>query len=85
MKMEAQMARRKDGTPAQKGDFVVLVTDRGDRHFGKIAQVDPPMSFRHLRFQRLQTYRVRCRDGMTRPCHARHIKTAFISKFRRAA
>lgn len=71
------VAKRKDGTSVRTGDRVLACWKNGLKFCGRIKSVDGIETFRSMSCLRLQTYTIRCDDGVTRPAHARHIKLVF--------
>lgn len=69
-------AKRKDGSPVQAGDFVIVVWDNGRKISGRVATIGNAMKLASANYACLQTYTIRGRDGMVRPAHAWHIKFA---------
>lgn len=76
-KNNLHLATDKAGKAVIAGDRVLLVLDNGTRLCGTVKRLGPSMIFHSLNFQNLQTYVVACDDGLTRPCHAWHIKIVF--------
>ena len=75
-------AKRKDGTAAAIGDRVFVIWDNDKKMSGRIAGIGEAMRFDNG--PQLQTYNIKCRDGITRPAHAWHIKGAYSNVKRRA-
>lgn len=70
-------AKRKNGTPIAEGDNVFAVWSDTKKFYGRIVKVHTPMRFSSLKNALLQTYVIRCKDGIQRPAHAWHIKATY--------
>lgn len=73
-------ARRDDGSPVQKGDAVFVVWNKKRKSYGRVTRIDKPMRFTAANNQELQTYTIKCKDGTSRPAHAKHIKIVYSKK-----
>lgn len=73
-RMKMIHAKRKDGSPAQIGDTVLVVWDNGRKQFGKIGSINKAKRFSSKKNALLAVYSIRCSDGTSRPAHAWHIK-----------
>ena len=76
----AIQARRKDGTPVQVGDAVVIYIKGSKRVVGRVREICDPFKFHSFKRKVLQTYRVYCDDGVLRPVHAWHIRFVIPKK-----